>query len=326
MTGIYAALAERAAQLEAPGGVSRDVVAELAAAGLLGTYGPDGPDEAGRRTVAEGLAGASPDAWFVWFQHGPVVRSLLDTPNTALVQEHLEDLCTGRAQGGVAWSNLRTSRPTVTAERVDGGWLLDGPQPWCTGFPMLDLVMVGGYAATSDEVVFGLLPASVLTSAGELALASMSGTSTHAVRYEQVLLPDARVLRVLNHEPWSTADRAGNANVQPSTFGVALAALDLLEPDAAEPLRKQVLAIREQAYRLLDEVDRFEQLERRLELRAQALTLATTCALAAVTSAGGRGMGLDHPAQRLLRAAAFQVVHSQDSAVRAATLQVLQGR
>ena len=189
-------LSDRAAELERPGGVTREVVGELAAAGLLAIYGPDGPNAAGQREVAEGLAGASPDAWFVWFQHGPVVMSLTQTDNTALADAHLADLCSGRTQGGVAWSNLRTSRPTVFAERVEGGWLLDGPQPWCTGFPLLDVVMVGGLSRETQEVVFGVLPAQVLTSVGELQLASMAGTATHAVRYDRVLLPDEDVLRV----------------------------------------------------------------------------------------------------------------------------------
>ena len=101
---------------------------------------------------------------------------------------------------------------------------------------------------------------------------------------------------------------------------MALAALDLVD---APVLREQVLETRDRAYRLLDETDRAERVPERLELRARALTLATTCALAAVTAAGGRGMGLDHPAQRLLRAAAFQVVHSQDADVRSATLAAL---
>ena len=323
MNDLLTSLRDRADGLERPGGVTRAVVDELAAEGLLATYGPDGPDAAGQRDVAEGLAGASPDAWFVWFQHGPVVRTLAESDNTDLRDAHLADLCSGRQQGGVAWSNLRTARPTVTAERVDGGWVLDGPQPWCTGFPLLDVVMVGGLSHETGEVVFGVLPAEVLTSTGELQLASMAGTSTHAVRYDRVLLPDEAVLRVAPYGPWGAFDRAGNANVQPSTFGVALAALDLVD----EPgLREQVLETRERAYRLLDEVDREERVRERLELRARALTLATTCALAAVTTAGGRGMGLDHPAQRLLRAAAFQVVHSQDADVRAATLAVLAAR
>ena len=330
MNDLLSSLADRAAGLERDG-VSRAVVDELGAAGLLAAYGPaelGGLDPAGQRELSERLAGASPDAWFVWFQHGPVVRSLALSDNTALQQAHLADLCSGRSQGGVAWSNLRTPRPSVHAERVDGGWSLTGPQPWCTGWPMLDLVLVGALVPATGQVVFGIVPAGTpgLASTGELQLAAMAGTRTHAVRYDALQLADAQVTALVDEAAWRAEDVAGNANVQPSTFGIALAALELLEPWSPGPagvLREQVLEVRGAAYRLLDEVHRREQVEQRLALRARALLLALECATALLASRGGQGMDLAEPAQRLLRAAAFQLVHSQDGAVRAATLEAL---
>lgn len=308
-------------------GVEPADLGELAREGLLAVSGPPelgGLDAAGQRAVHERLAGASPDLWFTWFQHGPVVKALTDTDNTGLRDRHLADLCTGRTQGGVGWSNLRTARPSVMATRIDGGWQLDGSQPWCTAWPMLDLVLVGGLAG--DQVVFGVveLPDAGLVSTGELSLAAMSGTRTHAVRYDALILADDRVTSVQPYAQWQADDRAGNTNTQPATFGVALAALDLLEPDpAAALLRQQVLEVRTEAYRLRDEVAREERLAERLALRAQALELGLRCTTALLAARGGRGMGTDDPAQRLLRAAAFQLVHSQDGAVRAATLDEL---
>lgn len=325
-------LAGRAADLERYG-VDAGLLAELAAVGLLAVAGPaelGGLDAPGQRAVSEHLAGQSPDAWFVWFQHGPVVRALTTTDNAELRDRHLADLCAGRAQGGVAWSNLRTARPSVRASRVDGGWRLDGPQPWCTGWPLLDLVLVGGMVGepSAGQVVFGVvpLPDPGLVSTGRLELAAMAGTSTHAVRYDGLVLRDDQVTAVRPFADWRADDRAGNADAQPSTFGVALAALDLLAPDqpaVADALREQVLAVREQAYRLRDEVPRGELLAERLLLRAQALELGIRCSTALLAARGGRGMGADDPAQRLLRAAAFQVVHSQDADVRTSTLRLL---
>ncbi len=311
-------------------GVQPVDISELAADGLLAVTGPPelgGLDPAGQREVQERLAGASPDLWFTWFQHGPVVKALTDTDNAGLRDSYLADLCAGRRQGGVAWSNLRTARPAVTATRIDGGWRLDGPQPWCTAWPMLDLVFVGGLAV--DQVVFGVVevPHPGLVSTGELSLAAMGGTHTHSVRYDGLVLTDDEVTSVRPYTQWQADDRAGNTNAQPATFGVALAALDLLEPDpTAAVLREQVLAVRAQAYRLRDEVPREEALAQRLALRAQALELGLRCATALLAARGGRGMGTDDPAQRLLRAAAFQLVHSQDRQVRAATLELLAGR
>ena len=152
-------LAEDASRLEREG-VGRAVLDDLAAAGLLGSYGP--PELGGapapvQRRVAELLSGASPDAWFVWFQHGPVVKMLSASDNISLQDRHLADLCTGRSLGGVAWSHLRTATPTVHAERVPGGWSLTGFQPWNTGWGLSDLVLVGALVRETDEVLFGLI-------------------------------------------------------------------------------------------------------------------------------------------------------------------------
>ena len=324
-------LAAEAARLEEDG-VTRADVQRLADAGLLAVSGPPelgGVPDAEQRAVAEALAGASPDAWFVWFQHGPVVRMTGRTDNAALRERHLPDLCSGRTLGGVAYSHLRTPRPSVFAERVDGGWSLSGTQPWCTGWPLADLVLAGALDRDGDAVVFGLVPAGdrpELHSTGELGLAAMAGTRTHALAFDRLLLPDEQVLAVRDREEWAAYDTTLNANVQPSTYGVALAALDLLEerqPAVAERLRERVLASRERAYRLLDEVPGDERVDERLQVRAGALLLAMECCTALLAARGGQGMGLADPAQRLLRAAAFQLVHSQAAHVRAATLDAL---
>ena len=324
-------LAADAARLEADG-VDRAVVDRLAAAGLLAVHGP--PELGGRpatdqRRAAEALAGASPDAWFVWFQHGPVVKMLAASGNQALREQHLARLCRGEELGGVAWSHLRTARPSVFAERVDGGWSFTGFQPWCTGWGLTDVVVAGALARDTDQVVFGLVPAvegPALRSGGLLGLAAMGGTSTHALHLDGLVVPDADVVLVADRAPWAERDTAANANVQPSTFGVALAALDLLAdraPEAADALRSQVVDVRSAAYQLLDEVHPAERLDERLALRARALVLAVECCTALLAARGGQGMSLADPAQRLLRAAAFQLVHSQAPHVRAATLAAL---
>lgn len=327
LAGELAADAER---LERDG-VTRATMSRMAEAGMLAVYGPPelgGTTGPAARRVSELLAGSSPDAWFVWYQHGPVVKMLSRSNNQPLQDRYLADLCAGRAQGGVAFSHLRTATPSVTAQRVDGGWRLTGWQPWSTGWGMTDLVLVG--AVAGDQVVFGLLPADAagMASDGELALSSMGGTSTHSLRFDGALLPDdARVL-VTDFAEWAAGDLAMNTNVQPSTFGVALAALDLLEewaPLVVDVLRPQVLSVRERAYRLIDEVAPGDGQEQRLALRAQALLLAMQSCTALLTARGGQGIGLADPAQRLLRAAAFQIVHSQAAHIRTATLAALSG-
>ena len=312
--------------------MTRGDLAALADAGLLAVFGPPalgGVDAVTQRQVGETLAGASPDAWFVWFQHGPVVKMLSASENTDLQERHLAALCRGEQLGGVAWSHLRTPRPSVTAIRVDSGWSLTGTQPWCTGWGLVDVVLAGALVPQTDQVVFGLVPAGdrpAVRSSGRLDLAAMGGTSTHALVLDGLILPDRDVVLLAPRGPWAERDAAMNSNVQPSTFGIALAALALLEerePGTAGVLRGRVHALRAQAYRLLDEVPWAEVQDARLDLRARALLLAMECCTALLAARGGQGMDLSEPAQRLLRAAAFQLVHSSAGHVKAETLQAL---
>lgn len=67
-----------------------------------------------------------------------------------------------------------------------------------------------------------------------------------------------------------------------------------------------------------------DQLDAHLDLMVQArawcLDLAQRAALALVVAVGGRAMARDHPAQRLVREAAFYAVQAQTGALRSATL------
>lgn len=100
--------------------------------------------------MAELLAGADANTWLVWFQHHPVVRMIAGGGNTEL-QARLPDLCIGRARVGVAFSHLRSARPTISAVADGDGWRLSGHQPWCTGWGLIDVILVG--AVTEDDQV-----------------------------------------------------------------------------------------------------------------------------------------------------------------------------
>lgn len=326
---LAAALADEAAARERDS-VDRAVLDRLATIGLyaLGADEARGgrpADAATRRRVAELLAGADPQVWFVWFQHGPVVALLAASENTALADRWLPALCRGQAYAGVAFSHLCSARPSITAEPVAGGWRLHGRQPWCTGWGLIDTTLVGA-VDTDQQVLFALLPAldgDGLRASAELPLAAMGATHTVGLTLDGVHIPAGEVVLAMPYDAWRAADEARNANVQPSTFGVALAALDLLAPrapDLAEELRERVLAVRSAAYRLADDVPAGEQTDRRLGLRAEALLLGMQATTALVASRGGVAMSLDDPAQRLLRAATFQLVHAQNQPVRDATL------
>lgn len=323
----------RAADLEARG-VGRAQVAEAAAAGLYAVCGParlGGVPAPAQRLITELLAGSSPDAWFVWSQHGPLVALLAavadDAPGAGGRDRWLAPLCAGTATGGLAFSHLRASSPAVTARRVDGGWLLSGSSPWCTGWGLVDVVLAG---AQSDDgqVLLGLVPArpGAGLTARPLGLSVMGGSSTVALVFDDVLLPDGDLVVQRSHADWRAEDARATANTRPATFGVARAALDglvALAPAVEAALRERVDALRGRAYALLDAVPADQGLGERVEVRAQSMQAMLDAASALLVATGGSGLLVSAVAQRVLRAAAFQLVQAQTRPVREASLAVL---
>ncbi len=337
MTDPLIACARQAAALLAPlaahterHGVDRATLDCLAAAGLHGVAGPESitgraPSAAVYREVAEILAGADATTWFVWFQHHPVVKMLAASTNQDLAQRWLPALCAGTTQAAVAFSHLRSTEMVMPAVRVEGGWRLTGTAPWCTGWDLLDLVLVGATTA-DDDVLFALVPlrhGDGMISGSSLGLAAMAGTRTLPLRLDNFAVADADVVLRAPRPAWAAADAAAGANVQPSTFGIARAALaELAARDevTAATLSARLDDVRRRAYALMDDVPASVELDQRLALRAEALLLGVEATSALVTSVGGRAMTDDHPAQRWAREAMFHLVFAQTGAARVTTL------
>jgi hypothetical protein len=162
----------------------------------------------------------------------------------------------------------------VRAERVGGAgspgaghWRLDGVAPWYTGWGLNDVALVGGM--TSDgEVVLALVPAR--PAAGVTASAPMRTAALQAAATVTLTFDDHRVAAddVVSVQPvagWAERDRNTTVNARPAVFGLTTAALGLLErrgvehdePEAvaaAGRLGERAALVREQAYRLLDDV------------------------------------------------------------------------
>lgn len=332
---LAAQLAPRAALVERDG-VTRSTLDRLAAAGLHGVLGPveaggSGTAMAVYREVAELLAGADGNTWFVWFQHNPVVKLLTASTNDALRGRWLRPLCVGTTQAGVAFSHVRAPRPVVEAEPARGGWRFTGTVAWCTGWGLADVVLLGG-TAPDGRVVLALVPMTAgpgIEATAPLALAAMAGTATVALRLDGLSVSDEQVLSVADGDAWAAADALTNANVQPSTFGVARAALAALrgtDGATAGVLGTRLDEVRHRAYRLADELAPDEAVDEKLATRAEALLLGVEITSAYVATVGGQAMDLAHPAQRWAREALFHLVQAQTRPVRHATLARLRAR
>jgi len=327
-------LAVNAAQVERHG-VQRATLDRLATGGLYGILGPGwagGSDAPGAvyRRVAELLAGADGNTWLVWFQHHPVVRMLAASANSELAGHWLPDLCAGRAQAGVAFSHLRNPAPTVAARAEGDGWRMSGLQPWCTGWGLIEVVLVGAVTG-DDQVLFALVPAAEgqgMRPTTELDLAAMAGTRTVALELDGLAVTPAEVVAMAPRAEWVAADAMRAANVQPSAVGIALAALDALRSHAPEPaalLGSELADLRARAYTLADQPPTADDLTERLSLSARLLLLGVEITSTLVASIGGTAMTTSHPAQRWARETMFHLVFAQTSGLRAAELAAVTG-
>jgi alkylation response protein AidB-like acyl-CoA dehydrogenase len=312
----------------------------LAGAGLLGLAGPPshgghGAPAAVVREVFEALAGACGATFFVWVQHHAPVRLLAGSPNTGLRDRLLPGLCAGRDLGGVAFAHLRRpGAPALQARAVPGGLRVDGEAPWVTSWGLADVVAVAARAgAGGDQVVFFALPARAtahVRPSPPLRLAAMSATCTVRLAFDDLRVSEADVISESSLADWQARDRVATAQPNAAVFGLAATAARLLaerDAGAAAALEEERADLRAQSYGLADEGREDDaHLARLVGLRARSLDLAVRAATALVAATGGRAMDLSHPAQRLLREAAFYTIQAQTRPLREATLARLVSR
>ncbi|MDI1463743.1 acyl-CoA dehydrogenase family protein [Catellatospora sp. KI3] len=305
-------------------GVPASHVDELARAGLLDLT-VDTP-AATVRAVQELLAAACPVTWFVHAQHQTVL-DLLSGPGAQLPYR-LRGADRTRLAGIASAQLARLPARPLAARAGATGWILDGTAPFYTGWGVTDVALL---LAVDDrqQVVAAFVPARSLPGlrAGPpLRLAALEGTGTVSLTCTDLAVPHLDVAAVGTVGQWRDWSRARVLDTPPGVFGVASAALALLESAAdrlddaaelAERLRGRLDGVRGEAYALADANG---DPARRLELRGQATALLQTAAGAAAVAAGSAGLHDAHEAARLTRAASFFLAQAQTAAVRGALL------
>ncbi|WP_055489310.1 acyl-CoA dehydrogenase family protein [Streptomyces sp. TP-A0356] len=324
-------LAPNAARVDQEG-VPASHVEAVKRSGLLGVsapveYGGAGAPSAVAREIAEILAGACCSTWFVQTQHHTPV-AMLAKSERPVRERLLGPLARGELMSGVAYAHLRAHpRTPVRVTRERNGWRFNGTVPWYTGWGLNDVMLLAGWT-DADEALFAFTEAREqpgLRASEPMRLAALTAARTVSLELDGLWLPDEAVAARMPHEQWSATDRARTVNASPAVFGIAEAALDLLEKDSAGPLRDRVDKVRRRAYTLADHPVAQEHHEERLALRTQAFDVMRTATTAAVVAGGGRAMTLTSKAQRLAREGMFLLVQGQTAESRRAHLTALVG-
>ncbi|MFC3572185.1 acyl-CoA dehydrogenase family protein [Streptomyces yaanensis] len=313
-------------------GMPTSHIEAVKASGLLGLnapteYGGAAAPSTVARETAEILAGACCATWFVLTQHYTPVK-LLASSDLPARERLLGPLATGELLAGIAYAHVRSFPRVpvrVTAER--GGWRFDGTVPWYTGWGLNDLMVLAG-VSPQEEVVFAFTEAREqpgLSPSAPMRLAALTAARTVSLELDGLWLPEDAVVLRTPREKFALVDLPRPTNASPAVFGVAYAALDLLDgaPDAEETarsLRTRLDEVRRQAYALWDHPVPHERIEERLALKMRAYDLMRAATTAAIVSGGGRSMDLGSRAQRLAREGMFLLVQGQTAEVRRAHL------
>lgn len=289
------------------------------------------------------LSSACLTTTFILTQRTGACRRIESSMNHGLKELLLPDLVRGTRFATVGISHLTTSRrhlarPVLRAERVSGGFLLEGFSPWITGAPHAQHVVVGATLMLddqpTDEELLLAVPTDLpsITVPAPARLVGVSASHTGEMRFDRVFVEDSWVLAGPIENVMSQGSGAGTGGYQTSTLalGLACSAIQFIEEESSKraELDAPLDALRdeyEHLQNMLFCIVRGEEACSSEELRQQANSLALRSSQAALATAKGTGYLLGHPAGRWCREALFFLVWSCPMPVVAANLCELAG-
>jgi butyryl-CoA dehydrogenase len=235
----------------------------------------------------------------------------------------------------VGIAQLTTSRqggkPALIGHKVEGGYLLDGTIPWCTGAGQSTFIVAGAEVDGAGQILLLLQPHQErITVDPPLPMVALNNTLTGSIRLREVFIEDSRVLRGPVQHVLSGRRNSLTLGQTFTATGLTHAALALIAEHNSEPARKA----RDRFAAQLDEVRReiawlcqpgreIEASAANARLRGACNNLALRVAHAAIALYKGAALLRDHPAQRLAREAMFLLVWSCPNPVIDCTVDLL---
>jgi len=302
------------------------------------------------RIYQEEVARTSGTLAFLTTQHQSAVGMISGSDNDELKQAYLSKMGNGERLVGIGFSQLRRGGPPIMcAERIDGGYVLNGHVPWVTGWTFFPEFLIGA-ALPDGQSVFAVVPlvdtnqesrdgsqesGSVAVSP-PMELAAMGTAMTVTVDFKNYFVPNHKVA-FLRPAGWiKNSDQINIALQGHFAIGCAMAGIDVVRQnadnkpfmfltDALDSLQKELAALKMATAHAQKSADDSTTPER-LQVRAWAIDFAVRCAHAAIASSSGGANSINHPAQRIYREALVYTVSAQTPAVMESTLHRLTGR
>lgn len=307
--------------------------------GIAKAYGGLEADEATRREYTEIMASACGVTAFVQQQLHAGGNFVGNARYDSLKREMLPKFASGEVLCGVAFSHLRRpGSPLVHAERVNGGYLINGVAPWVTGWSLLDAFILGAAMPNGDHL-FAYVPkegnAHSLENGSPIPLAVMNAGDTVEVRCTDLFVPEEYALYERPADALRRSDFCGITGGVYLPLGCARGSVHALRAlgekrrkdtftDAADELMREIEIVRGEALQWSGAcADLPDYKDHALHARAGAIALAVRAAHAVVTATGGAAHLLSNPAQRLMREAMFYTTTAQTPDIQEGTLELL---
>jgi alkylation response protein AidB-like acyl-CoA dehydrogenase len=242
----------------------------------------------------------------------------------------LPKMASGEVLGGTAQSNSMKScvgieEARLRAQRVDGGYAINGVLPWVSNIGLDHWFHMGATLPDTPGLVIGLVHGSTpgLTLTQNAHFIGMEGTNTFACQFRDVFLPDEKV--VCHAEEFDAfRDRTKSAFIL-LQMGMGLGLIDacvamMKRADKqfghvnrfldvqADALEAELDAARAATYALAEKIERdgsAPHVRETLELRLAGSELSLKAANAAMLHLGAKGYLSNNAAQRRLREAYF---------------------
>jgi hypothetical protein len=288
----------------------------LAAEGFYGVAAEADRDPATAGPLVETLAAGCLTTTFVWIQHHGSVLAAATSDRPGVRDRWLGPLTRGERRAGVGLAGIRGATSPLRVRAVDGGYLLDGPAPWVTGWDMIDIVHVAGRDA--DDVIHYLFVDAVAAptlAAARLDLVAAQASRTVHLTFSNHFVPADRLTATQPYAEWAASDAAGSALNGFLALGVAGRCIRLLGPT---PLAGELDACRTALLAAAGPSV--------APARADASHLALRAAAELVVRTGSRAVLADQHAQRLMREATFLLVFGSRPGMREALLARLAAR
>ncbi|WP_339612596.1 acyl-CoA dehydrogenase family protein [uncultured Rubinisphaera sp.] len=268
---------------------------------------------------------------FVLSQRNAAVQRIGTCDNRELKQMYLPSLAAGTIWATVGISHLSTSRqhlskPSVTAEETDTGYLLDGFVPWVTGVKHTDLLVTGGTLPDGRQLLTTAACPNNNIEFGEVAdMLSLTSSSTGNLKLQGLeISADDVIAGPVEQVMKSGGGGTGSLTTSVITTGVARrAVLGLAEEAEKRPeLKSEANQMQAECQQLVDDLLKLEENpgcdDIKLtpqSLRTRANSLVLRAAQAYLTATKGSGFLKGHPAERTIREAMFFLVWSCPAAV-----------